>query len=364
MGIIRKVTEWLLPGLVCPCCGTVTFADAAAGRARGRGVLRAGAERRRGAADRVRERAARACRAADRHAARHGGLGGVGGQGQRPAGRAAAGRPGSTRRCSPRWPAEDVLAADETPVNVLDKTAPQPAGPDEEEEDPEEKDEGSGRRAARADRPHPRRAADLAAGHRPPGARRRRRRDPGRVHRRPDHRRVHRLPAPAVPAGRHPAVRAHVIRRCRAVTKLGPGGLQSWARRHHHHPPRGAPGRARKPAPAATPASTRRSSRTCGNATTRPSRPGSSTTGCGTGTAATTPATRSAAGCAATRSRSSCSPATSPSTGRTIWLHTAPPGCVLQCRGFRGGQVVLLALCSVLRAVLTFFGSGPPRLGW
>ena len=25
--IIRKVTEWALPGLSCPCCGTVTFAD-------------------------------------------------------------------------------------------------------------------------------------------------------------------------------------------------------------------------------------------------------------------------------------------------------------------------------------------------
>jgi hypothetical protein len=24
--IIRKVTEWALPGLECPCCGTVTFA--------------------------------------------------------------------------------------------------------------------------------------------------------------------------------------------------------------------------------------------------------------------------------------------------------------------------------------------------
>ena len=29
--IIKKVTEWALPGLVCPCCGTVTFADAPPG---------------------------------------------------------------------------------------------------------------------------------------------------------------------------------------------------------------------------------------------------------------------------------------------------------------------------------------------
>ena len=25
--MIRKVTEWLLPGLVCPCCAAVTFAE-------------------------------------------------------------------------------------------------------------------------------------------------------------------------------------------------------------------------------------------------------------------------------------------------------------------------------------------------
>ena len=35
---------------------------------------------------------------------------------------------------------------------------------------------------------------------------------------------------------------AHVIRRCRAVSKLGPGSLQSWATRRDHHPPSGAPG--------------------------------------------------------------------------------------------------------------------------
>ena len=29
--IARKVTEWTLPGLSCPCCGTVTFAAAPAG---------------------------------------------------------------------------------------------------------------------------------------------------------------------------------------------------------------------------------------------------------------------------------------------------------------------------------------------
>ncbi len=55
--VLRKATEWALPGLQCPCCRTVTFAEPPAGAHAG-GVLRAGAERRRGGADRVRERAA------------------------------------------------------------------------------------------------------------------------------------------------------------------------------------------------------------------------------------------------------------------------------------------------------------------
>ena len=29
--VVRKATEWLLPGLACPCCGTVTFAAAPPG---------------------------------------------------------------------------------------------------------------------------------------------------------------------------------------------------------------------------------------------------------------------------------------------------------------------------------------------
>jgi hypothetical protein len=29
--VIRTVTEWLLPGLLCSCCGTVTFAEAPPG---------------------------------------------------------------------------------------------------------------------------------------------------------------------------------------------------------------------------------------------------------------------------------------------------------------------------------------------
>jgi acid phosphatase family membrane protein YuiD len=125
---------------------------------------------------------------------------------------------------------EKALAADETPVNVLDKDAPQPAvREDEEEGDPEEKEK------AAAGAPHvlivrtpdgrltwlqalgSRRKGDVAAG------------------------------IPAAFTGllmtdgytgyQHLLTRLagiqqccqHIIRRCRAVTKLGPGGLQSWA---------------------------------------------------------------------------------------------------------------------------------------
>jgi transposase len=124
---------------------------------------------------------------------------------------------------------EKALAADETPVNVLGK-APQPAAREEQEEgDPEEKEK------AAPGAPHAliirtpdgrltwlralasRRKADVAAG------------------------------IPAAFTGllmtdgytgyQHLLTRLagiqqccqHVIRRCRAVMKLGPGGLQSWA---------------------------------------------------------------------------------------------------------------------------------------
>jgi hypothetical protein len=123
---------------------------------------------------------------------------------------------------------EKALAADETPVKVLDTRAPQPAG-QEEEQDPEEKEKTA----------------------------------PGAPHvlivRTPDGRLTW---LQALPSRRKAAVAAgipaaftgllmtdgytgyqhlltrlagiqqccqHIIRRCRAVIKLGPGGLQSWA---------------------------------------------------------------------------------------------------------------------------------------
>ena len=115
---------------------------------------------------------------------------------------------------------------------------------------------------------------------------------------------------------------AHVIRRCRAVSKLGPGSLQSWATdviiilRQAHLACEDARSRGQPPAP--------RVSRTCAPATTRPSPSGSRTTGTGTGTTATTPATRSAPGCTATLPRYGCSRATPPSSGRTTSPNKEP----------------------------------------
>jgi transposase len=126
--------------------------------------------------------------------------------------------------------AEDVLAADETPVNVLDKT-PLPAPvPEEKAADPEEKD---GKPAAGAPHvliirtPDGRLTSLLAL------ASRRKESVGGGI--------------PAAFAGhlmtdgytgyQHLLDRIagigqccqHVTRRCRAVTKLGPGGAQDWA---------------------------------------------------------------------------------------------------------------------------------------
>ena len=232
------------------------------------------------------------------------------------------------RRCSPRWRPRRCWPP--TRPRSTCWTRPRSLRGRRERRRPGGEGEGGGRRAARADRPHPRRAADLAAGHRLPAQGRRRRRDPGRVRRVPDHRRLHRLPAPAVAAGRHPAMlRARhppMPRRdqARPRQRCSPGpatSSRSCARRTRPW---------KKPAPAATPALDAQLPDDLRERYDQAVAPGSSTTGCGTGTTGTIPATRSAAGCATTKNRSSCSPATSPSTGRTIWLHTAPPGGVAQ----------------------------------
>ena len=126
--------------------------------------------------------------------------------------------------------AEDVLAADETPVNVLDKTAPRPRRSETGDSDPEEKD---GKAAAGA--PHVliirtpdgrltflqaigSRRKDSVGGGIPPLF-------------------TGYLMTDGYTGYQHLLSRIagiqqccqHVIRRCRAVMKLGPGGVQNWA---------------------------------------------------------------------------------------------------------------------------------------
>src|SRR5262245_28180388 len=197
--------------------------------------------------------------------------------------------------------AEPALGADETPVNVLTPDA----------------DPGTGQPEAGS--PHilvirSPGEADLATGA-GLAAPRRDHRDLVVLHRVPHHRRVRRLPGSPAPARRIQQCCQHVIRRCRAVAKLGPGSLQSWGAdvieilREAH----GLVEEAR----AGTVPRTRSCWPSSASATTRPSPSGSSTTGTGTGTTATTPATSWAAGCATTPGRSGCAPANPPWSGRT-----------------------------------------------
>jgi transposase len=193
---VRKVTEWALPGLSCPCCGAVTFAEPPAGAHQGSvsygPALNAAAVLLSCYGNVPPERAAQVIAMllgvpvsagfVDKAAARLS---------------AQLGRAGFEEAMLAALTAEDVLAADETPVNVLAGTAP-PAG---EEADPEERDGKSSVTAAV-----------------PPGF-------------------AGYLITDGYTGYQHLLARLagiqqccqHVIRRCRAVTKLGPGGVQSWA---------------------------------------------------------------------------------------------------------------------------------------
>ena len=225
---IRKVTEWALPGLSCPCCATVTFAGPPAGAHAGAvsygPALNAAAVVLTSYGNVPPERAARVI----------GMLLGIGvsaGWVDKAAARVSAqlGNAGFDDAMTAALAGEDVLAADETPV-TSGRTAPRRRGRNRAEKDPEEKD---GKAAPGA--PHvlitrtpdgrltllqamaSRRKAALAAG----------------------------LPASftgylitdGYTGYQHLLTRlagiqqccAHVIRRCRAVTKLGPGGVQDWA---------------------------------------------------------------------------------------------------------------------------------------
>ena len=148
--IIRKVTEWLLPGLSCPCCGG-HVRGAAAGAHQG-SVSTACAERRGGASSCYGnvppEQAAQVM-------AMLLGIPVSAGWSIRPLPGIGAAREGRFYAAMlAALAAEDVLAADETPVNVLARPLSLPRCRREGEADPEER-EGRGRRAARAHHPDP-----------------------------------------------------------------------------------------------------------------------------------------------------------------------------------------------------------------
>ena len=226
---LRTVTEWALPGLSCACCGTVTFAEPPPGAHQGSvsygPALNAAAVLLSCYGNVPPERAARVI-------AMLLGIPVSAGWVDKAAARVSAqlGRAGFEEAMLAALAAEDVLAADETPVNVLDGTAPAPAPAEKDEADPEEKD---GKAAAGAPHALITRTPDGRLTFFQAVASRRK----GSV-------------AAAVPPGfagylitdgytgcQHLLSRLagiqqcaqHVIRRCRAVTELGPGGVQNWA---------------------------------------------------------------------------------------------------------------------------------------
>ena len=225
--VARKVTEYLLPGLSCPCCGTVTFAEPPPGAYPGSvsygPALNAAAVVLTAYGNVPPERAARligmllgpevSAGWVDKASARLS---------------ARLGAAGFEEAMLAALAAEKVLAADETPVAILDRAVPAaPAA--EEAADP---DEG---RPAAAGSPHVMivRTPDERLTFLQAIASRRKEAIAGA------------LPGPftgTLIADGYPGYQhllaaltgiqqccQHVIRRCRAVAKLGPGSLQSWA---------------------------------------------------------------------------------------------------------------------------------------
>ena len=318
---VRKVTEWLLPGLLCPCCGMVTFASpppgAYAGAVSYGPALNAAAVVLTAYGNVPPERAARVIGMllgpevsagwVDKASARLS---------------ARLGRAGFDEAMLAALAGERVLAADENPVSVLDRAAAL-AAPAAEDADP---DEG---RPAAAGAPHvmivrtpDERLTFLQA----IGSRRK---DaiagalPGPF--------TGTLVADGYAGYQHLLARlagiqqccAHVIRRCRAVAKLGPGGLQSWAQdvimvlREAHRAveaARARDGTALGPGVLAGLEERYDQAISTGiiHNRLRDWHDGNH------------PATHSAAGYGTTRSRSSCSPGSSPCSGRTTSQSTAP----------------------------------------
>jgi transposase len=227
---LRKVTEVLLPGLSCGCCGAVTFADPPPGLHAGAvcygPALNAAAVLLSAYGNVPAERSARLIGMllgaevspgwVDKAAARV---------------NARLKAAGFDEAMIAALAAEDVLAADETPVNVLDKTpVPAPAPDDAGEADPEDKD---GKAAPGAPHvliittPDGRLTSLLALGSRRKGG------VGGGI---PAAFTGH-LMTDGYTGYQHLLSRIagiqqccqHVIRRARAVQKLGPGGVQNWA---------------------------------------------------------------------------------------------------------------------------------------
>ena len=227
--VIRKVTEWALPGRLCPCCGTATIAAAPAGAHAGSvcygAALNAAAVVLTSYGNVPPERAAHVMDMLLDVPVSAGWVDKASSRLSRQLEKAGFG----DAMCA-ALAAEPVLGADETPVSVLDRAAvTRPAGQEEREADPEEKDKtASGAphvlvvrtpdgRLTLLQAIRSRRKADVAGG------------VPGLF--------AGSLITDGYTGYQHLLSRldgiqqccAHVIRRCRAVAKLGPGSLQSWA---------------------------------------------------------------------------------------------------------------------------------------
>ncbi len=225
--ILRKVTEVLLPGLACGGCGTVTHAPPPPGFHAGSvaygPVLNAAAVLLSCCGNVPAERSAQLIAMLTGEDVSPGWVD-----------KAVARMSGRLRACgfdeamAAALAAEDVLAADETPVSVLDKAPlPAPAAGDASEAGPEEKAAAGSPHVLVVTTPDARLRLLLALASRRKAA-----------------------VGAGIPAGftgylmtdgyagyQHLLDRIagiqqccqHVIRRCRAVAGLGPGSLQSWA---------------------------------------------------------------------------------------------------------------------------------------
>jgi hypothetical protein len=229
--ILRKVTEVLLPGLACGDCGTVTYPEAPPGFQQGSvaygPVLNAAAVLLSCYGNVPSERSAQLIGMLTGEEVS---AGWIDKAIARISARLRAG--GFDEAMAAALAAEDVLAADETPVNVLDRTPfPDPGPEPGSEADPEEKD---GKKAA-AGAPHvlivttpdarlrlmlalaSRRKGSVGAG------------IPAAF--------TGNLMTDGYTGYQHLLSRIagiqqccqHIIRRARAVMKLGPGGVQNWA---------------------------------------------------------------------------------------------------------------------------------------